>query len=256
MVSPTCTKRSGFRACIARYDVSPPRDLSIPHPWPQVSPDQITDCAAAWIGAVRKCTFSRVDSVPSAEANQIVASYSRPGASPCSCSRAVWSARASVQGPRIVRSRRPLLPSWICIRPSRAARDHSTAELVVTSPVRAAEVSRSRSRTKLGAPMRPRTPGMPPAATPATKVVRRPTRGGSRSTSWTTLEGSRARLTDHPRLGVVSPNAGLLRCHLGGILMPPSRRTTSPFMYELVRHSITMLASSSAVPRRLGKSTF
>src|SRR5690606_24249716 len=43
--------------------------------------------------------------------------------------------------------------------------------------------------------------------------------------------------------------------HFGGIRMAPSTRTVSPFMYELVTHSRTMLASSSGWPRRLGKLT-
>ena len=43
--------------------------------------------------------------------------------------------------------------------------------------------------------------------------------------------------------------------HLGGIRIPPSTRTVSPFMYELRMHSSTMLASSSGTPSRLGNST-
>ena len=45
------------------------------------------------------------------------------------------------------------------------------------------------------------------------------------------------------------------RAYLGGILMPPSTRTTSAFMYELVISSITIDASSSGLPRRCGNST-
>ena len=43
--------------------------------------------------------------------------------------------------------------------------------------------------------------------------------------------------------------------YFGGIRMPPSTRTTSPFMYGLVIRSVTMNASSSAEPSRFGNST-
>ncbi len=44
-------------------------------------------------------------------------------------------------------------------------------------------------------------------------------------------------------------------CYLGGILMPPSTRMVSPFIYGLVMHSMTMNANSSPWPRRFGNST-
>ena len=43
--------------------------------------------------------------------------------------------------------------------------------------------------------------------------------------------------------------------HFGGILIPPSTRTTSAFMYELVTSSTTIEANSSGLPRRCGNST-
>ena len=43
--------------------------------------------------------------------------------------------------------------------------------------------------------------------------------------------------------------------YFGGILIPPSTRTTSPFMYGLRTHSTTIEASSAGWPSRFGKST-
>ena len=122
----------------------------MPQPWPQVSPDHTNDVAAGWIAAVENVTRSAMPAVPSAEVNEMSASYCRPGASPSSISRAVWSVRSSAQGPRTVRSRRPLLDSRTDIRPSPEARPQSTAESVVTSPDRAPEVSSTRCRSSAG----------------------------------------------------------------------------------------------------------
>jgi hypothetical protein len=44
--------------------------------------------------------------------------------------------------------------------------------------------------------------------------------------------------------------------YFGGILMPPSTRIVSAFMYEFVMHSTAIEASSAGTPRRFGKSTF
>ena len=57
------------------------------------------------------------------------------------------------------------------------------------------------------------------------------------------------------RRRISAPDAEEPQDYFGGILMPPSTRTTEPFMYGLVRHSTTMLASSSGSPSRLGNST-
>jgi hypothetical protein len=65
------------------------------------------------------------------------------------------------------------------------------------------------------------------------------------------------RSSDSPRLLAGTARTRRSRCsrYFGGIRIPPSRRIVCAFMYGLVTHSITVNASSSALPRRRGNST-
>jgi hypothetical protein len=70
----------------------------MPQLCPQVSPDQTKLWGAGWIGAVRKVSCSGRLRRPAWSANQRVASYSRPGASPVSAS--FGGVVATLVGPR------------------------------------------------------------------------------------------------------------------------------------------------------------
>lgn len=91
------------------------------------------------------------------------------------CTRAVKSARLSVHGPRTTRRRPPLLSRTI-IRPGSAVRDHSTAEPVVTSPLRAPSVRSVRFGTSHGPRASMAAAGTATADMPPAMVARRAAR--------------------------------------------------------------------------------
>jgi hypothetical protein len=174
MVSPQCTKRSGSTSSIAWYDVIPPSSSLIPQPWPHTSPDQTRLVGAGWIGAVANRNVCSSPLLPEASSNHIVASYSRPGASPRNVWRAVKSVCSSAYAPRTERSRRPLLVSRTRSSPGADAALHRTAESLVTSPERTPTGSSMRrevcGRTN---PLTPSAPGTTPPPMPANRAVRR-----------------------------------------------------------------------------------
>ena len=69
------------------------------------------------------------------------------------------------------------------------------------------------------------------------------------------LVGGAAIIRRPGEVSIASPRSWRRTDHFGGIRIPPSTRMTSAFMYGLVRTSMTMKASSSADPSRLGKIT-